>query len=195
MREWNIIGKPALLILHMQQGLLAKGSDRLKCVEDSGIISNQQELLRVFRRKKLPVVFVNVMRRPVVTENLPVYGRIWEEASSLKDNRLDMLVIPELAPLPGEPVLIDLPVTAFNNSGLENILRLYRAETLVLAGYSTNGVVYGTAVGAADHFFNVVLPRDASTTISAEVHRVVMDLMAPNYALVTTTADVIYNLK
>ena len=195
MKEWNIIGKPALLILHMQQGLLAKGSDRLKCVEESGIISNQQKLLKTFRRKRLPVIFVNVMRRPVVTDNLPVYGRIWEEAASLKNDQSDVLGIPELAPLPGEPVLIDLPVTAFNSSGLENILRLYRAETLVLTGYSTNGVVYGTTVGAADRFFNVILPRDASTTISAEVHRIVMDIMAPNYALVTTTAELIQHLK
>ena len=195
MREWTIIGKPALLILHMQQGILAKGTDRLKCVEESGIISKQQDLLKAFRGKKLPVIFVNVRRRPMVTDNLPVYGRIWEEAASLPDDQSDILVIPELSPLPSEPVLIDLPVTAFNNSGLENFLRLYRAETLVLAGYSTNGVVYGTAVGATDRFFNVILPHDASTTISGEVHHVVMDLMAPNIAVVTNTAEVIKRLK
>jgi nicotinamidase-related amidase len=195
MKEWNVIGKPALLILHMQQGMLTRGSDRRKSVEDSGIIPNQQSLLQTFREKKLPIIFVNVMRRPPVTDNLPIYGRVWVEASSLKVDPAEMMVIPELTPLPGEPVLINLPVAAFNNSGLENMLRLYRVETLVLAGYATNGVVYGTTVGAADRFFNVIVPRDASTSASAEAHRVVMDIMAPSYALVTTTRDSINHLR
>jgi nicotinamidase-related amidase len=195
MKDWELKGKPALLILHMQQGLLFQGSDRLNIVIKSGIIAKQQALLKAFRDKKLPVIFVSAIRRPPVTVNLPVYGHIYEEIDSISLDDSEVKVIPELAPIPGEPLLIDWPVTGFNNSGLEIVLKQYQAETLVLAGFTTNVAVYGTALGAVDRFFNVIIPSDASTTASAEAHKAVMEIMAPRLALVTTTDDVIKHLS
>jgi isochorismate hydrolase len=195
MKDWIIKGKPALLILHMQQGLLSRESKNLKLVLESGIIPNQQALLKAFREQGLPIIFVSVLRRPPVTVNLPVYGRIFKEIDTLNMDISETKVIPELTPLSGEPLLINWPVTAFNNSGLEQVLRLYRVETLVLAGYTTHAAVYGTALGAVDRFFNVILPCDASTTFSAEVHRAIMEIMAPRIALVTTTNDLIKHLE
>jgi nicotinamidase-related amidase len=194
MNDWNIIGKPALLIMHMQQDMIPEGTDRHKHVHESGMIRNQQALLKAFRAKKLPVIFVNVWRVPPTTQNLPQHGRIWEEAHSLKMDGAKVKVIPELEPLPGEPVLTSWPVTAWSNSGLEPLLRLYRAETLVLAGFSTNGVVCGTLYGAADRLFNVVLPGDASSSPSAEAHKAVLEYLAVNLTMVTTTEEVIKRL-
>jgi nicotinamidase-related amidase len=194
MKDWKIIGKPALLIMHMQQDMIPEGTDRHKHAQESGMIRNQQALLRAFRAKKLPVIFINVWRVPPTTENLPQHGRIWQEAHSLKMDAAKVKVIPELEPLPGEPVLTSWPVTAWNNSGLELSLRLYRAETLVLSGFSTNGVVCGTVYGAADRFFNVVLPGDASTSMSVEAHKAVLEYLAANLAMVTTTEEVIKRL-
>jgi nicotinamidase-related amidase len=194
MKDWKMKGKPALIVLHMQQGLLSKGSERLKIVMESGIIPKQQALLKAFREKKLPVIFVSAIRKPPVAVNLPVYGHIFEEANALDMEAWEMEVIPELASFPGEPLLIDWPVTAFNNSGLEIALKLYQVDTVVLAGFTTNVAVYGTTLGAVDRFFNVILPNDASTTASAEAHRAVMEIMAPRLALVTTTDDLIKHL-
>jgi nicotinamidase-related amidase len=195
MKDWKMKGKPALIILHMQQGLLARGSERLKLVMESGIIPKQQELLKAFREKKLPVIFVSAIRKSPVALNLPVYGHVYEEASALDLDASETEVIPELSPLQGEPLLIDWPVTGFNNSGLEIALKLFQVDTVVLAGYTTNVAVYGTALGAVDRFFNVIIPADASTTASAEAHRAVMEIMAPRIALVTTTDDLIKHLN
>ncbi len=194
MKDWKMKGKPALIILHMQQGLLARGSERLKIVMESGIVPKQQALLTAFRRKKLPVIFVSAIRKPPVSLNLPVYGQVYEEVSALDIEDSETEIIPELAPRPGEPLLIDWPVTGFNNSGLEIALKLYQVDTVVLAGFTTNVAVYGTALGAVDRFFNVILPSDASITASAEAHRAVMEIMAPRIALVTTTDDLINHL-
>ena len=149
-------------------------------------------MLKAFREKDLPVIFVNVLVRPPLTDNLPKLGRLWEETGNYKPEPGDLGVIPALKHLSGEPVLTNWPFTAFSNSGLQRALRLCRAETLVIEGVVTNGAVYGTTSAAADRF---IIPRDASASPSEEDHRAVMEIMAPAVALVTRTEDVIRHLE
>jgi nicotinamidase-related amidase len=191
MDDWKMNGKPVLLILHMQNGF---ASHYQELFTNSGVIRNQQALLQAFRSKSLPVIYVNVMPNPPIAGKLPAYGFIWEQTSGTTTTPKDMEVIPELAPQPGEPVLINWPTGAFNNSGLDRALRLCGAETLVAAGFSTNGVVYSLMQGAADLYYSTILPRDASASASIKAHEVFMDLIAPALSLVTTTEDVIAHL-
>jgi nicotinamidase-related amidase len=191
MSDWRMNGKPVLLILHMQHGIAGRYQELLT---NSGVIRNQQALLEAFRSKNLPVIYVNVMHNPPVASKLPAYGFIWEHTSDTTNNPKDLEVIPELAPQPGEPVLINWPTGAFNNSGLDSALKLCGAETLVAAGFSTNGVVYSVMQGAADRYYSTIIPKDASASSSTKAHEVFMDLIAPALSLVTTTEDVIAHL-
>ena len=192
MKDWKIHGKPALLILHMQQGVAGHFKELLA---GSGVIGNQQNLLKVFRGKGLPVLFVNVLLNPPAAGKVPAYGFLWEHVTGTTNNPEDLQVIPELAPLPGEPVLLNWPPGAFNNSGLDAALKLSGAETLVAAGFATNGVVYSLMLGAADRYYSTILPRDASASDTAGVHEMFMDAIAPALSLVTTTEDVITRLE
>ena len=198
MSDWEMRGKPALLILHMQHAIVGKGSgirpEFAKAVRESGIIIRQQALLKAFRTRKLPAIYINVLKRPPVSGAFPAYGFIWEESKSAKPSPKDLEVIPELAPQPGEPVLVNWPISAFNNSGLDQALRICGAETLVLAGFITDGIVFSAVQGAADRCYSVIVPNDASASPSAKAHEAVMERMAPMIALVTTTQDVIAHL-
>jgi nicotinamidase-related amidase len=191
MSDWKIDDKPVLLILHMQNAIVDHNRELLV---NSGVIRNQQALLKAFRNKRLPVIFVNVMLNPPVAGKLPAYGLIWKQVTGSTNKPGDLEVIPELAPQPGEPVLINWPTGAFNNSGLDRALRLCGAQTLVAAGFSTNGVVYSLMQGAADRYYSTILPRDASAAASIKAHEVFMDLIAPSISLVTDTQDVIAHL-
>jgi len=191
MSDWEMSGKPVLLILHMQHGIVG---NYLELLNNSGIIHNQQALLKAFRSKSLPVIYVNVMLKPPIPGRLPAYGFIWEQTLNASNNPVDLEVIPELAPQPGEPVLINWPTGAFNNSGLDHALKLCGAETLVAAGFSTNGVVYSVLQGAADRYYSTIIPSDASASASIKAHEVFMELIAPALSLVTTTEDVIAHL-
>ncbi|MEV6896999.1 isochorismatase family cysteine hydrolase [Amycolatopsis sp. NPDC051372] len=51
----------------------------------------------------------------------------------------------EVAPLPGEPVVLKHRYSGFVNTRLDSVLRTLRAETLVMAGVSTNVCVESTA--------------------------------------------------
>ena len=199
MSNWKIFGKPALLILHMQQGLIGNGSQSnakiAQTARKSGVISNQQALLQTFRRKKLPVIYVNVNNTIPTGKNLPSYGSLWKSIRELKPLPQDIEVIPELTPQPGEPILTNWPLGAFNFSGLENILHIYGIDTVVPVGYATDGVVLSVIQGAADRYYSIILPSNASLSRFIKAHTTVMELIAPAIALVTTTEDIIGHLS
>jgi hypothetical protein len=61
--EWKMDGKPALVIIHMQKGIVGKGTytptpheEEIKAIKDSGMIEKQLALIKAFREKKLPVI-------------------------------------------------------------------------------------------------------------------------------------------
>jgi nicotinamidase-related amidase len=191
MSDWKMNDKPTLLIMHMQNGIVGRHKELLT---NSGVIRKQQDLLKAFRNKDLPVIYINVMLNPPFIDKLPAYGYLWEQVTGTNNNPKDLEVISELTPKAGEPILFNWPTGAFNNSGLDRALKLCGAETLVAAGFSTNGVVYSLMQGAADRYYSTIIPRDASAAASEKVQEVFMELIAPALSLVTTTEDVISHL-
>jgi len=64
MSDWKMKGKPALVILHMQQGIVGERGNipgLYEEVKGSGIIPRQQALLKAFRDRKLPVIYVTAL--------------------------------------------------------------------------------------------------------------------------------------
>lgn len=202
MSDWNMKGKPALVILHMQQGIVGERGNipgLYEEVKEAGIIPRQQALLSAFRDRKLPVIYVTALH---VTKSqnhagvLPACGnlfRLIEVAQPTPDN---LEIIPELAPQPEEPVLTNWIIGAFTNSGLDQVLKARGAETLVLVGCATHIAVYAAALQAVDLLYSVIVPGDACTSPQSQIkaEEVVLDIMAPNIALVTSTEDVMAHL-
>jgi nicotinamidase-related amidase len=202
MSDWKMKGKPALVILHMQQGIVGKAgniSGLYEEVKKAGIIPRQQALLRAFRDRKLPVIYVNALAVTSLQHPagiLPAYGELFRLIEMAQPTPNNLEVIPELAPQPEEPVLTNWIIGAFTNSGLDQVLKARGAETLVLVGCVTNMAVYTAALQAVDLLYSVIVVGDACTTMlsQAKAHEVVLDVMAPNIALVTSTEDVIAHL-
>jgi nicotinamidase-related amidase len=199
--DWEIRGKPALIILHMQELIAVGRADPslLDAMKKAGTIPHQQTLLKAFRDKKLPVIYVNVL----VTSNkqnpagsFPAYGNLFRRMEAREAYPNDMEVIPELSPQPGEPVLSNWFIGAFSNSGLDQVLKARGVETLVLTGVATHVVVYTTALQAIELMYSVILVSDACTSRpeQAKAHETVLEIMGPTIALVTSTEDVITHL-
>jgi nicotinamidase-related amidase len=200
MSEWELVGKTALLVLHMQNAIVKAPSPleplgHIRATWEDGIVPNIQELLKAFRAKGLPVVFVNAYT-PENTK-FPVYGRFWPGVQKSKVNFLgtrDVEVIDELVPLPGEPLFYNWPFGVFQGNDLEQYLVDQGVETVVLAGVAT-GMAVGTAAFAlADRLYNIIVPLDTATDGNKELHEVIFKSMIPAIALVTTTEDVIAHL-
>jgi biuret amidohydrolase len=200
MSDWEMVGKPALLFIHMQRAIVKEGSplDGLghsRATRESGIIPRQQALLKAFRDKGLPVIYVNAITPP--DAKFPVYGKFWPFVAKTMVNKPgtpDVEVIDELAPQAGEPLFYNWPFGIFQGNDLADYLSEEGIETLVLSGVAT-GMAVGTAVFAcADRFLNLIVPEDASTDGNQQLHDCVFQSMIPAIALVTTTQDVIDHL-
>jgi nicotinamidase-related amidase len=73
-------------------------------------------------------------------------------------------------------------------------LRAAGADTLVLAGIATSGVVLSTLRQAADLDYRLTVLADACADRDEEVHRVLTEKVFPRQALVTTTDEWIASL-
>ena len=163
-------------------------------------IPRQQALLKAFRDRNLPVIYVNVDFSKFPNGSVLEYGVLSKRAKSAMNPK--MQVIPELAPQPGEPVLSNWIWGAFTNSGLEQELRARGVGTLVLFGCAFHVVVYNATVQAVDLWYPVIVPEDACVPTKKEittpemmkVREVFTNEMFPLLALVTTTNDVIAHL-
>lgn len=69
------------------------------------------------------------------------------------------------------------------------LLRAAGADSLVLAGISTSGVVLPTLREAADLDYRMTVLSDACADPDPEVHRVLLEKVFPRQALVTTTEE------
>jgi nicotinamidase-related amidase len=198
--EWELVGKTALLFVHMQNAIVKAPSPleplgHIRATEEDKIIPRMEKLLAAFRAQGRPVVFVNAYT-PEDTK-LPVYGRFWPSLSRNSVNHLgtrDVEVIDELKPQAGEPLFYNWPFGVFQGNELEKYLADLGIETVVLAGVATGMAVGVAAFALADRFYNIIVPSDTSTDGNKELHEVIFKTMLPAIALVTTTDDVIAHL-
>ena len=196
MANWELKGKVALLILDMQQDIVGEGGKGEpmgfpKACKESGIVPRIQTLLKAFREKKLPVVYVVAEFNPTVP--VPAYGAFYDYMKAEKPCTTieGTEIIPELAPIWSEPVVRKWNVCIFSHSTLDEVLKYYGAETLVLVGVATNLVVHIAAVIATDLGYSVIVPGDAVTSNDKEAHEFTLNKVLPLFSLVTTTGEVL----
>lgn len=200
MGSWEIKGKPALVIIHMQRATVGedgKPAFRMlaEATKQAGIIPRQQALLERFRKKKLPIIYIVAVlpNAPV----FPAYGKFWELHASLRPNlpgSRDIEVIPELAPQPGEAVIGNWPIGGFSGSNLGQLLKDRNVGTLILTGVATEHAVLATALEAVALGYSVIVPNEGCTSFDAKSHEMVMNNLLPGIGLVTTTADVLAHI-
>jgi nicotinamidase-related amidase len=200
MSEWSLVGKPALILVHMQNSICKAPSPleplgHCRATWEDGIVPNIQALQKAFRAKGLPVLFV-VTYTPEDFK-VPAYGPFWPAAKEAKVNFLgtqDVEIIDELAPAPGEPVFLNWPFNIFQENDLEKYLADRGIETIVLTGVATGMSVGHAAFCLADRFYNLIVPSDTCTDGNRELHDAIIEWMIPAIGLVTTAEDVIAHL-
>ena len=207
--EWKFDGKPALLIMHMQQGIVGTGAfsgapheQEAKSIKEGRILENQKKLLTAFRQKKLPIIFVSVVPNPIGF--LPKWGFIFQMSRQKAPvGRLDNPalkagtdLIPELDRQPGEYLLHHTGICAFTGSHLNDVLKHHEVHDIVLVGYTAHSTVYNAVVQAVDNWYSVVVARDATGGPKRDQQCVdaVLNYMMWMWGLVTTTDDIIAHL-
>ncbi len=220
--DFEIVGKPALVLNHLQVGLAGEGTfipnwstSARKGIAESGMVEKCRILADAFRAHDLPVIFVNAIPNPI--GQVPAYGDLYREIEAgnvarpfFTDERIrrGLEVMPEMGYIEGKDyVLYNWLLHAFTNSGLEPVLKKHECETIVWGGFALQSVVYTSSLVAGDLWYNGIIPVDASYVcvppstpgyyegIEEVVAEAVVRVMAPTINQVTDTAAVLEQLK
>jgi nicotinamidase-related amidase len=171
--------KSALVVIDLQKGLLAYPT--LHPLPE--IVARAAELATAFRRHGLPVVLVNAAARAP--------GRTDQPRRPLAQAADWLEFVPELGQRPDDLVVTKTSPGAFGDSSLAADLRARGVTQVVVVGVSTSNGVEATARGAYDLGFNVTLPVDAMTDLSAESHAHSIERIFPRIGETGTCADVL----
>ena len=216
--NFEIVGKPALCLNHMQHGLAGSGTFipnwgpyAAKGIKDSGMVPKCRQLADTFRAKGLPVIFVNAIAKPL--PYMPSYGDLAREQDAafpvyknfLTDEftRKGLEVMPEMGLTGKDYVLYNWNIHPFTNTGLSELCRVLGVDTLVWGGFAQNSVIYTSCLVASDYWFNSLVPVDASYIcvpkvtpgyyegLDEVVAEAIVRVMMPTVARCTDTATVI----
>jgi nicotinamidase-related amidase len=182
--------RPVLLLMDFQHGIV-------ESIDRPDVIAAADRAAKGARAAGIPVMFVRVAFRPgfpEIAESNASFSAAAQAGETYLQDHPATQVHAALTPEPGEPVIVKRRVSAFTGSDLEVLLRGAGADTLILAGLSTSGVVLSTLRQAADLDYRLTVLADACGDRDAEVHRVLTEKVFPRQALVTTADEWIASL-
>ena len=186
-------GKTALLMADFHAASMGVSPlvKELKTVEKS------RAVLDMARRTAIQVIHIVVnfrQRYPEISDrNKNFRGR--KTSGQVPASDPVGLIIPEVAPQPGEPVVVKRRVSAFFGTDLDMILGAHGTDTLVLMGFATSGVILSTLRYAADADYQLVVVEDCCADHSAEVHNMLMERIFPSQATVVSSEEVLAALS
>ncbi len=181
-----MVANQALLIMDVQNGIV--GRDPAGC---EPILSPLASAAAAARKASVPVIFVRVAFRdgaPEISPRNRIFAQL-ADAGGMGEADPSTQVHPAVAPQPADVIVTKKRVSAFAGSDLEMVLRSLGADSLVLAGIATSGVVLSTLRQAADLDYELTVLRDGCADRDPEVHRILLDKVFPRQAAVTTTAE------
>lgn len=174
---------PALVLIDLQKGIVATPSAHP--VEN--IVTNAALLAAAFRRRRLPVVLVNV------TGGAPGRTDIPRPAGTPPADWADL--VEDLDVHEGDLRVTKRRWNAFYDTALDEELRAQGVTQLVLAGIATSMGVESTARSAHEHGYNVVLVTDAMTDRSVDAHTNSIERVFPKLGERASTTEVIALLE
>jgi nicotinamidase-related amidase len=187
---WLNVAASALLVVDMQMFFLDSASPTYAC-GGVAIIPTVKRLVAAFRQASRPVIFSRHAHHPGDLD-LGILGWWWE--GKCVEGSAESEIHPELAPLPGEKVVLKRRYSAFFNTDLDTVLRCLRVEDVVIAGVMTNMCCESTARDAYYRDYRVFFPADGTGSITEEMHVASLLNLAFGFAYVTTSAAIIADL-
>jgi len=194
-------GRTALVVVDMQRGFLDPG-EAMEVPPAREIVPAIQNLLGVFRARRLPVVFTEF----VYSESVPVLiGRLHPEhrpappgaprgfglpSSSCLEGTASAETVPDLAPRPDEIVVRKRGYDAFAGTILDRALRARNVTSLVVTGTMTDICVLATVTAALHREYRVTVVEDGVATLWPEIQRATLDIIGRAYGRIATGKEV-----
>jgi len=149
--------KTALIVVDMQNDFVKEGG-ALLVPDAEATIPQIKSLLDLAREAGIKVVYSQDTHR----EGDPEW-EIWPE--HVREGSWGWQIVEELAPREDEVVIRKVRYDAFYGTHLDHFLRIWDVDTLVICGTVANICVHYTAASAALRWYDVVIPRDATSAL------------------------------
>lgn len=180
--------RAAFLLIDMQNGFI-DGASPLCIAGAAATVPACAHALAAAREHGLAVFHVRRAYAADGSDVEAVRWKAWAEGGRPLSSADPMsLACPsELAPAPGEPVVVKPSWSAFFGTDLDFLLRARGIGTLVLAGTTTPNCVRSTAYDGLARGFNVAVLRDATSSRSPEAQEAnLADMEAAGIQLIHT---------
>jgi nicotinamidase-related amidase len=156
------------------------------------VIPTVRDLQEAFRRRDMDVIHARIAcflkdgRDRSLSQKKPG----WNYLLMPKDSD-ESLIVPELAPRPGEIELTKTTDSALTGTNLRLILTNMGISNVVLTGVFTDQCISSTVRSLADESFNVILIEDGCAAGSDELHERELEILNMIYCDVMTAAEVL----
>jgi nicotinamidase-related amidase len=154
-------------------------------------LQSARTVLVEFRRRGWPVVHVRVAfdsHYHRLTSSSPRFNSLRTHKMLLETDP-GSEICSEVAPLPGEVVIMKGCVNPFVGTNLREVLIRLMPSELVLGGVATNHVVESTARYAADIGHSVIVLEDICASFTAELHEFTIANIMPSYAVILSSEE------
>jgi nicotinamidase-related amidase len=149
--------RTALIVVDMQNDFVSEGGS-LRVPDATATVPAIQRLIGLARRHGLRLIYTQDTHRDGDPE-----WRIWPEHA--REDSWGWQIVDALAPEPGDTVITKVRYDAFYGTPLDHLLRLWGIEALVICGTVANICVHYTAASAALRWYQVIIPRDATSAL------------------------------
>jgi nicotinamidase-related amidase len=149
--------RTALIVVDMQNDFIKEGGS-LVVPDAEATIPVIRGLLDLARGSGMKVVFT----QDTHTEGDPEWD-IWPE--HVREGSWGWRIVDELAPRQDELVIQKVRYDAFYGTHLDHLLRLWEVDTVIICGTVASICVHYTAASAALRWYDVVIPRDATSAL------------------------------
>lgn len=186
---------PVVLVVDAQEHFVGLRDDVLASIEVYptsvgreawDAVERIQLLLRAARTRGVPVMYSKSGVR-AGEERFDSFRR--KRRRALGDGApptLEIPIVADVAPRPGDVVIEKRHPSAFFGTPLMSFLNSLRADTILLAGFTTSGCVRATCVDAMSYDFNIGVVADACADRLQIAHKASLLDMHMKYADIIT---------
>lgn len=184
--------KPALLVVDMYTAFVDPAYP-FSSPDAPAAVAQIRQVLDQARASGMPVLFSRAQRARTASER----GR-WKAAAMqypIMANPEAYQIVPDLAPLPTEVVVVKTAPSAFHGTNLISHLVFHSIDTVIVTGTVTSGCVRATVVDAFSDGFRVIVPQECVYDRSQTSHKVALWDIYTRYGDILPVADVLAYMR
>lgn len=184
-RRLSAGARPALILVDLMNAYFTPGSDL--DIGDTRCLESAARLLAAARTSSIPVLHTRVEYMTDGADGGVFFRKVGALRNLVAGDPAAQLM-PQVAPRPGEAVIVKQYASAFFGTSLGSTLTSRGVDTVVIAGVSTSGCIRATAVDACQRGFIPLVVRDAVGDRAPGPHEANLFDLQAKYAEVVSEA-------